>query len=552
MRRQCTLFFLLFLFSLMVFQSKKVLAGSISSAEAQVLSAVYEVYTYNGESYKALPEYTEQVRQYLQQDDVDLSEQQCAELLGMIDANLPTAIENGIFVKVDKNDSEKKEETVDKKGQGSSIDYITSPESSGKKPKKNRNKGNKRKDVDNQTTSQEEKKDSKKETSGKEDSDNTGEKPLDIEKEGGKKEENTGKEDSSGNKDTSIKENTEKKENSSENIDGTEDITVASQDKEKEIETKKASKDVLSKEDNENPLGVWSQLDEERKKEETHTVTWLIISVCSLIILFYIGKMIYRYYVLYLSHPRASSQWKPEHLSDMHCHLLPGVDDGSMNMEMTKKLLRMEIENGVDTILFTPHFRRGKSRFNNERLFQVFEEVKQEALKMKPDMKLYLGEELYYDHSLCHALEEGNALKLNGTDYVLIEFSPEVEYKTIHKACQSLVMLGVAPVLAHIERYPALIAKTDRLEEIHDMGVYYQMNITSLMGSNVSTRIYKQRKLMADGWIDIIGSDSHDDKSRNPKFKKAWKELLRLCDDEMIERIMWDNPAKMLAGEDID
>lgn len=548
----------------MVFQSKKVLAGSISSAESQILSAVYEVYTYNGESYKALPEYTEQVRQYLQQDDVDLSEQQCAELLGMIDANLPTAIENGIFVKVDKDDSDqKKEETVDKKEQGSSIDYITSPESSGKKPKKNRNKGKKRKDkdVDDQidTTSQEEKednkKDSKKETSNKEDSDSTnstGENPFDIEKEGGKKEEST-KKDSSENKNSStIKENTEKEENSSENIDGTDDNTVASQDKEKEIETKKASKDVLSKEDNENPLGVWSQLDEERKKEETHTITWLIISVCSLIILFYIGKMIHRYYTLYLSHPRASSQWKPEHLSDMHCHLLPGVDDGSMNMEMTKKLLRMEIENGVDTILFTPHFRRGKSRFNNEKLFQVFEEVKQEAFKMKPDMKLYLGEELYYDHSLCHALEEGNALKLNDTDYVLIEFSPEVEYKTIHKACQNLVMLGVSPVLAHIERYPALIAKTDRLEEIHDMGVYYQMNITSLMGSNLSTRIYKQRKLMADGWIDIVGSDSHDDKSRNPKFKKAWKELLRLCDDEMIERIMWDNPAKMLAGEDID
>lgn len=548
----------------MVFQSKKVLAGSISSAESQILSAVYEVYTYNGESYKALPEYTEQVRQYLQQDDVDLSEQQCAELLGMIDANLPTAIENGIFVKVDKDDSDqKKEETVDKKGQGSSIDYITSPESSGKKPKKNRNKGKKRKDkdVDNQidTTSQEEKEDNKKDsekgTSGKEDSDSTnstGENPFDIEKEGGKKEEST-KKDSSENKDFStIKENIEKEGNSSENIDGTENNTVASQDKEKEIETKGASKDVLSKEDNENPLGVWSQLDEERKKEETHTVTWLIISVCSLIILFYIGKMIHRYYTLYLSHPRASSQWKPEHLSDMHCHLLPGVDDGSMNMEMTKKLLRLEIENGVDTILFTPHFRRGKSRFNNEKLFQVFEEVKQEAFKMKPDMKLYLGEELYYDHSLCHALEEGNALKLNDTDYVLIEFSPEVEYKTIHKACQNLVMLGVSPVLAHIERYPALIAKTDRLEEIHDMGVYYQMNITSLMGSNLSTRIYKQRKLMADGWIDIVGSDSHDDKSRNPKFKKAWKELLRLCDDEMIERIMWDNPAKMLAGEDID
>jgi protein-tyrosine phosphatase len=236
----------------------------------------------------------------------------------------------------------------------------------------------------------------------------------------------------------------------------------------------------------------------------------------------------------------------------VHCHILPGVDDGSIHMEMTKKLLHMEMENGVDTILFTPHFKRGKSRFNNEKLLQVFEEVKKEALQINPEFKLFLGEELYYDHSLCSALEEGKALKLNGTNYVLVEFSPEVEYKTIHKACQSLTMAGVSPVLAHIERYPALISKEDHLIEIHEMGVYYQMNVTSIMGSNLSGRMYKQKKLLADGWIDFIASDSHDDKNRHPKFKKAWKELLRLCDDEMIERIMWKNPAKLLAGKDID
>lgn len=507
----------------MVFHSEKVSAGSISSSEAKILAAVYEIYVYNGESYKALPEYTEQVRQYLEQDDVDLSEEECTELLGMIDANLPTAIESGIFVKVDKNNSNQQTgETVGKIEQGSSVDFITPPASSGKNPKKNRNKGKDKKGEDNTTTSEEESPDDLEEE-------------ADI-KTGEKKEKKNKKEDSFD----------DKKENKVENSDETEDTTVASQDK----ETQKAdSKTELS--DN-GVFGFWYQADQERKNKETHTIALLIILVCCIILLFYIVKMIYRYYILYLSHPRASSRWTPEHLSDMHCHLLPGVDDGSMNMDMTRKLLKMEIENGVDTILFTPHFRRGKSRFSNEKLLEIFEEVKQEALKMKPDMKLYLGEELYYDHSLCHAIEEENALRLNHTGYVLVEFSPEVEYKTIHKACQNLVMSGVTPILAHIERYPALIAKTDRLIEIHEMGVYYQMNITSILGSNLSTRIYKQRKLMADGWIDIVGSDSHDDKSRNPKFKKAWKELLKLCDDEMIERIMWDNPAKILAGQDIE
>lgn len=527
MRRHSTPL-LLFLFALMAFNSESALAGTISSAESKILAAVYEVYEYNGELYQALPEYTEQVREYLQQDDVDLTEQDCNELLGMIEANLPSAIESGYFVKIEK-ETEKIGSVVEGEKGHTSTDYIDEPENSGKdQTKDDKKKGKKKKKKKSENNKSEEKDDSK---DNKTDNSSEGNETATVAEEQASTV--VGKTESPSD------------DNEMENMDGIEDSAVSSQDKE-EQETESGLLD------SDNVFEFWYQADQERKEKETHTVTLLAIIVVGLLVLIYAGKMIYRYYVLYLSHPHASSRWKPEYLSDMHCHLLPGVDDGSMNMDMTRKLLQMEIENGVDTILFTPHFKRGKSRFSNEKLFQIFEEVKEEALKMKPGMKLYLGEELYYDHSLCHAIEEGKALKLNGTDYVLVEFSPDVEYKTIHKACQNLVMSGVTPILAHIERYPALIAKTDRLIEIHEMGVYYQMNITSIMGSNFSGRVYKQRKLVADGWIDIVGSDSHDDKSRNPKFKKAWKDLLKLCDDEMIERIMWQNPAKILAGEDIE
>lgn len=523
---------MLFLLSLMVFHSEKALAGEISSAESKILAAVYEVYEYNGASYKALPEYTEQVREYLQQDDVDLSDQECEELLGMIDANLPEGIESGYFVKIEGNGTTQQpsvDGSVDHTDGDTSTEYIGRPESG----KKNKDKKNP--------------KDDKAESSEKHTSENGMEMGQEPNHETGQDSENKSGTEKNGQPETGKEETGEifPKDNETENIDENKESSSSS-------ENKADSPSEWKADDAEDVFAFWYQADEKRREKENNTIIMIVGVITALLVLFYAAKMIYRYYVLYLSHSKASSRWKPEHLSDLHCHLLPGVDDGSMNMAMTRNLLRMEIENGVDTILFTPHFKRGKSRFNKEKLLQVFEEVKQEALKMKPDMKLYLGEELYYDHSLCNAIEEGRALKLNGTDYVLVEFSPDVDYKTIHKACQNLVMSGVTPVLAHIERYPALFSKNDRLIEIHEMGVYYQMNITSIMGSCFSGRIYKQKKLMADGWIDIVGSDSHDDKNRNPKFKKAWKELLRLCDDEMIERIMWENPAKLLSGEDIE
>lgn len=516
--RKCAIFLLL-LFTLMACNSEKVSAGSISSAEAKVLAAIYETYEYNGESYRALSEYTEQVREYLQQDDVDLSEDQCNELLGMIEANISAAIESGYFVKIENNDSEQSKEETSPDSENPSISYIEDPQSTGK-GKKNKGKKNKNKN-DNSNTETEE------------NNNNNAEIEQNDNAEMGEDDEN---------KNLSENDNNSSEENKLENNG--------------EDNTSSLDKETLGLKKETNEVGdifnFWYQADQERKQKETNTIFLIVGIIAILIILFYMIRMIYRYWILYISHPKASSKWKPKHLVDMHCHLLPGVDDGSINMNMTRKLLQMEIDNGVDTIMFTPHFKRGKSRFSNEKLLQIFEETKQEALKLNPNMKLYLGEELYYDNSLCQAIEDGKALKLNKTDYVLVEFSPEVEYKTIHKACQSLIMSGVSPVLAHIERYPALIAKTERLIEIHEMGVYYQMNITSIMGSNFSARIFKQKKLVADGWIDFLGSDSHDDRSRVPKFKKAWKELLKLCDDEMLERIMWENPAKLLAGEDIE
>ncbi len=530
------LFFLVLSGCLMVLNFENVSAGEITSIESAVVSAVSQVFRYNGDSYQALPEYIEEVRAYLSEDDVDLTEADRDEILGMIEANVPTAIEEGYLVKIGGTDTEHVEE-------GDSVYHMEKPESSGKKGKK----AGKKNGSSNQNDGEEEDKENK------EDSGETG---GDTEEEP-----KTGKEN---NQEKDQEETQEGRESAEETDREKEEIEEDSRETGKESEDKEnlASSNEEKEEDGEpvkklelkgeNALDFWYQADKERRQKENNFIYMLAAGICGIVLVLYIGRMIYRHYALYLSHKKASGRWKPQNLTDMHCHLLPKVDDGAINMDMTKELLRQEIENGVDTILFTPHFKRGKSRFNNEKLREIFENVKKEALQLNPKMKLYLGEELYYDNSLCNAIEEGRALKLNETNYVLVEFSPEVEYGTIHKACQNLVMSGVSPVLAHVERYPALISKTAHLTEIHEMGVYYQMNVVSILGSNFSGRVYRQRKLLADGWIDFIGSDSHDDKRRNPKFKKAWKELLRLCDDEMIERIMWENPAKLLAGDDIE
>jgi len=570
MRKHSILFFLA-LTGLMVFNSEKAYAGSISASEAKILSAVYATYEYEGEKYYALPEYTQQVRDYLMQDDVDLTEEKCNELLGMIGGNIATAIEEGYLVKKESNKDNKKDKDKDNKDKNvnKNKDKDKDKNKDDDKPSEGEESEEDRKEQDEKVKDKiiqfiENDTPFKEDHTGQEDTQEQGEeeKPGTAEPVGQGKTEGslqTGQTQAGGN----MENNDEQPEKNTQGTSSTDKNKDKKEESEHEdskegdtqgafVEDQKGTASAEKEEESDNVFSFWYRAEEQRRQRETNLTLIILAGIVAMLLLFLVARMFYRQYVLYWSHPRASSSRRPKHLTDIHCHLLPGVDDGSINIEMTKRLLKMEVENGVDTILMTPHFKRGKTRFNNEKLFRVFEEVQEEARRIKPDLKLYLGEELYYDHSLCEAIETGKALKLNNTNYVLVEFSTEVEYKQIHKACQNLIMLGVTPLLAHIERYPALISKTEHLSEIHEMGVYYQMNITTILGSCFSSRAYRFKKLVVDGWIDVFGTDSHDDKSRVPKFNKAWKELLRLCDDEMLETIMWKNPANILEGKDIE
>jgi len=537
-------FVLVFLLAdLMLIDPERIYAGSISSSEAKVVAAAYAEYEYEGDKYRAVPEYIQQVVDYLSQDDVDLTEEKCNELLGMIESNIPAAIENGYIAKVgsdgkleepDKNlSSDNKEiekediiqflekEETGQEAEGKVTEDPSKENPSKENPSKKKNKKDKK---------------SKKNQTQNHNIDNNEEQPK---QDGNQQDSQESDHDSN----ATVADSTNKNNKGSSNY---------SNDTDRDSKKNQETSDKKKSNTEENVFDFLYQADAQRREQDANMALQVVAVIVIILFLVFLIRLLYRHYTLYWSHSKASSGKKPENLTEMHCHILPGVDDGPVSMEMTRNMLKMEVENGVKTILFTPHFKRGKTHFNNEKLLRVFEDVKREAARINPDLKLCLGEELYYDHSLCDAIEQGKALKLNDTDYVLVEFSPEVEYKLIHKACQNLVMMGVTPLLAHIERYPALISKKEHLEEIRNMGVYYQMNAASVIGSNLSARTYRCRKLVVDGWIDVFGSDCHDDKRRVPNFKKAWKQILCLCDDEMAEKILWTNPGRILKGEEID
>lgn len=235
---------------------------------------------------------------------------------------------------------------------------------------------------------------------------------------------------------------------------------------------------------------------------------------------------------------------------DMHCHLLPGVDDGSKDEKETEKMLRMAWKEGIRGILVTPHYHVDRSGDFSERCKKSYQKVCSMAKDIHPGMKIFLGNEIFYSAGVVEALKKGEALTLNGTRYVLVEFATYVELLTVRKAIQELQYAGYAPIVAHMERYDCL-KKEEQVRELVEMGALMQVNASTLTGKmGMGVKRY-MKKLLKEDLIHIVGTDAHSSRHRRPKMKKCLRYIQRKAGASKRRELTESNPATIIRGEDI-
>lgn len=199
-------------------------------------------------------------------------------------------------------------------------------------------------------------------------------------------------------------------------------------------------------------------------------------------------------------------------MTDIHSHILPGVDDGSRSMEMTKNILAAYVSEGVDKVICTPH--QGPALHRPELLRKKFSVLEEEAAGYP--VKLLLGAEIYYYEGMIAHLNDGSLLTFNGTPYVLVEFSPRTEMVYIPDAVYELSVAGYKPIIAHIERYNYL--KADNYAEIKSNGGLIQVNAQSFERKEYAKLL---KYLLKRDMVDFISSDCHSDGHRNVDFSAA-------------------------------
>lgn len=235
---------------------------------------------------------------------------------------------------------------------------------------------------------------------------------------------------------------------------------------------------------------------------------------------------------------------------DIHTHILPGIDDGARDMEETREMIFLAYNEGIRHIIATPHFESGKENVPAGELCRLLEEVKKEARRTVPNMAFSLGNELLDSAGILEDLEEGRALTLAGTRYILVEFYPRESYSKIYASLRSYLTGGYIPIVAHMERYDALRKKFRNIRELTQLGAFFQMNTSSLADGVPRRDAMYHRKLLEEGYIHFLGSDCHRKDSRAPLMKSMFGYLWEdFADSEIGKAILERNPADMLADK---
>ena len=188
--------------------------------------------------------------------------------------------------------------------------------------------------------------------------------------------------------------------------------------------------------------------------------------------------------------------------TDVHCHLLPGVDDGIRKMEDCIELLHLYEQSGVRRVWFTPHIMEDIPN-STAGLRETFESVKS---AYRGGIELHLSSENMLDSLFDERLRNGDLLTL-GSGKLLVEtsyFNPPID---MDDKLQAIMSKGLYPVLAHPERY--IYMDMERYRYLHGKGVLFQLNLSSLYGSYGEQAQKKSLKLLYEGLYDLIGTDVH-------------------------------------------
>ncbi len=229
---------------------------------------------------------------------------------------------------------------------------------------------------------------------------------------------------------------------------------------------------------------------------------------------------------------------------DLHCHILPGLDDGPQTLDESVIMAEMACSEGIGSIVATPHIR--ENIFSPELIKERIQVLREALIERGIPVEILYGA----DVSVQLPTDLMRSYTINGTGYILIEFPyTHITPSMVRGRLFAIMTAGLAPILTHPERNPSVIRAPDAFIDLLSEGMYVQLTASSLTGEFGEEARACASYLLKKGVVDLMATDAHSVRGRPPLMEYAVEAARRIAGEDVAERLVSENPARVLTGE---
>lgn len=247
---------------------------------------------------------------------------------------------------------------------------------------------------------------------------------------------------------------------------------------------------------------------------------------------------------------------------DVHCHILPDVDDGAADFSDARRMGEILVEHGFQKVFSTPHvIDQDGSRLSRDILQEKARALNAFFAQEGIPLEVLEGAEYYMDRALYEMFEVFHPFcTLSGSNYLLLElpvlnWPPYVTERSwpdhLEEKEMRKVLPFIRPIIAHPERYAEVLRNPAHLKELRESGYLFQVNLESIMGLEGKQSLKLVKKMAKEGLIDLVGTDGHSPEGLSrllPRFRKKAEKIL----GKRAGRVLEENPALIVENKVIE
>lgn len=228
---------------------------------------------------------------------------------------------------------------------------------------------------------------------------------------------------------------------------------------------------------------------------------------------------------------------------DIHCHMLPGIDDGAADWQTALEMARMAVADGIHKVIVTPHQLGNFSQNRGADIRHLTQQFQQVLIEHRIPLQVMPGADVRIEDGMIDGLTSGQVLSLGDLrEHVLLELPHEL-YFPIEGVLSELNRLGMTGILSHPERNSGILREPELLLPLVEAGCLMQVTAGSLAGSFGPSSQHLGEWMLSEGLVHFIATDAHGIKSRRPLMRRAYERVAKLVDEQTAQDLCVHYPA---------